>query len=245
MSLRCSFPGCDKTLSSRFCVRRHQMTHDTEKKHGCRTCGKRFSLPQYLKEHVYTHTRERPYKCSVNGCEKTFRQAGKLSLHLKKHSQPAGTKRVSANRQRRSRHLSSSRRDPSAEHNVDMSSSMLNTRVLPVPGRIARAVSSSLSSPEVQAAHRLPHEIPPPLYNLPPLGSPMSLSTQALGVPPMLPLQPSMHVQWPWVLPSPSLPPVRAEPLPPLLHAGPYTQLGVKLLFDRDPPHTATPQAPV
>ena len=51
----------------------------------CKYCDKRFSLKQYLKEHQYTHTGERPYICNINGCEKTFRQAGKLSLHRRQH----------------------------------------------------------------------------------------------------------------------------------------------------------------
>ncbi len=40
-------------------------------------------LPQYLEEHEYTHTGEKPYVCGINGCAETFRQRGKLSIHKK------------------------------------------------------------------------------------------------------------------------------------------------------------------
>jgi hypothetical protein len=44
-------------------------------------------LPQYLEEHEYTHTGEKPFVCGINGCPETFRQRGKLSIH-KKNSHP-------------------------------------------------------------------------------------------------------------------------------------------------------------
>ena len=40
-----------------------------------------------MKEHTYTHTKDRPYLCGVGGCEKRFRQAGKLSLHRRTHEE--------------------------------------------------------------------------------------------------------------------------------------------------------------
>jgi len=86
LTLTCNFDGCDKKFSTKFSLRRHQVTHNPNKEFICLVCFKQFALAQYLKEHTYTHTGQRPYACTHPGCGKTFRQAGKLSLHKKIHS---------------------------------------------------------------------------------------------------------------------------------------------------------------
>ena len=63
------------------------MIHTQEKQYICQHCGKTFALIKYLKEHTYTHTKDKPYVCGVGGCEKKFRQAGKLSLHRRTHKE--------------------------------------------------------------------------------------------------------------------------------------------------------------
>lgn len=35
---------------------------------------------------MYIHTGQKPFKCNFPGCDKAFRQAGKLSLHKKLHT---------------------------------------------------------------------------------------------------------------------------------------------------------------
>eukprot|EP00826_Nyctotherus_ovalis_P003462 TRINITY_DN10705_c0_g4_i1.p1 TRINITY_DN10705_c0_g4~~TRINITY_DN10705_c0_g4_i1.p1 ORF type:complete len:213 (-),score=44.90 TRINITY_DN10705_c0_g4_i1:208-846(-) len=60
-----------------MCIRDRQYT--------CHLCSKSFALLQYLREHVYTHTKEKPYVCGIGGCGKRYRQAGKLSLHRRTH----------------------------------------------------------------------------------------------------------------------------------------------------------------
>jgi uncharacterized Zn-finger protein len=59
--------------------------HENAKKYICSYCSKTFSLPQYLREHNFTHTKELPYVCGVSGCTMRFRQAGKLCLHRRTH----------------------------------------------------------------------------------------------------------------------------------------------------------------
>lgn len=61
------------------------ITHDPNKKYACNQCTKRFSLPQYLREHMVVHSSARPFVCKFPNCGKTFRQAGKLSMHKKSH----------------------------------------------------------------------------------------------------------------------------------------------------------------
>eukprot|EP00743_Colponemidia_sp_Colp-15_P006359 GILK01006845.1.p1 GENE.GILK01006845.1~~GILK01006845.1.p1 ORF type:complete len:454 (-),score=49.21 GILK01006845.1:188-1495(-) len=81
----CRVASCNKEFRTRYCLKRHMLIHQNVKKHVCEVCDRRFLLPQYLKEHRYIHTGEKPYKCSVAGCDRTFRQGGKLSTHLKQH----------------------------------------------------------------------------------------------------------------------------------------------------------------
>lgn len=54
-----------------------------QKNFRCQTCLKRFSSKHCLKEHGYTHTNEKPYKCAV--CLLPFKHASQLSVHKKIH----------------------------------------------------------------------------------------------------------------------------------------------------------------
>lgn len=51
----------------------------------CSYCQKLLSSKQSLREHNYTHTGERPYKCLEPGCTKSFRQGSLLTIHRKAH----------------------------------------------------------------------------------------------------------------------------------------------------------------
>ena len=81
----CKYMDCDKKFTTRFSLRRHISTHAPAKQYICVICYKKFALGQYLKEHTYIHTGQKPFKCPYEGCTKAFRQAGKLSLHKKLH----------------------------------------------------------------------------------------------------------------------------------------------------------------
>ena len=81
----CDYGCCNKKYKTKFSLRRHYLSHLGIKQFKCTFCLKRFAVAQYLQEHLYTHTGERPFVCTHPGCSKTFRQAGKLSIHRKKH----------------------------------------------------------------------------------------------------------------------------------------------------------------
>ena len=57
----------------------------------CKTCGKCFSLYQYLRVHIKTHTVERNYKCN---CGKSFTSKSSLNRHALVHieDKPHGCK---------------------------------------------------------------------------------------------------------------------------------------------------------
>lgn len=84
----CKYEGCTKAYTTRFSLRRHIESHSAVKPHVCMLCFKTFTLAQYLKEHTYIHTEQRPFKCDFAGCNRSFRQAGKLSMHKRTHRVP-------------------------------------------------------------------------------------------------------------------------------------------------------------
>jgi uncharacterized Zn-finger protein len=47
----------------------------------CMTCNKAFSRPSSLRIHNYSHTGEKPFKCSVNGCGKAFSVRSNMKRH--------------------------------------------------------------------------------------------------------------------------------------------------------------------
>ncbi|KAF9283666.1 hypothetical protein BGZ68_005222 [Mortierella alpina] len=51
----------------------------------CQYCHKRFSRPSSLRIHTYSHTGERPCKCSEEGCGRQFSVQSNMRRHLRVH----------------------------------------------------------------------------------------------------------------------------------------------------------------
>ena len=62
-----------------------KMSSNTQKKHKCKVCDKRFTRPSSLQTHMYSHTGEKPFACSVEGCGRHFSVVSNLRRHRKVH----------------------------------------------------------------------------------------------------------------------------------------------------------------
>jgi hypothetical protein len=62
-----------------------KLSSNTQKKHKCKVCDKRFTRPSSLQTHMYSHTGEKPFACNVDGCGRHFSVVSNLRRHKKVH----------------------------------------------------------------------------------------------------------------------------------------------------------------
>ncbi|KAJ6161097.1 zinc finger protein [Penicillium chermesinum] len=77
-----SAPPGPQSMMSQFSSK---MPSNTQKKHKCKVCDKRFTRPSSLQTHMYSHTGEKPYSCDVEGCGRHFSVVSNLRRHKKVH----------------------------------------------------------------------------------------------------------------------------------------------------------------
>jgi uncharacterized Zn-finger protein len=53
----------------------------TQERYICTTCNKAFSRPSSLRIHNYSHTGEKPFRCSVAECGKAFSVRSNMKRH--------------------------------------------------------------------------------------------------------------------------------------------------------------------
>ncbi|KAI0254007.1 hypothetical protein BJV78DRAFT_1280426 [Lactifluus subvellereus] len=67
----------------------------TTAKYECTYCGKAFTRPSSLKIHVHSHTGERPFQCTHDGCNRTFSVQSNMRRHARTHLSPGNEARES------------------------------------------------------------------------------------------------------------------------------------------------------
>ncbi|KAI9926426.1 hypothetical protein ASPWEDRAFT_695762 [Aspergillus wentii DTO 134E9] len=77
-----SAPPGPQSMMSQFSSK---MPSNTQKKHKCKVCDKRFTRPSSLQTHMYSHTGEKPFACDVEGCGRHFSVVSNLRRHKKVH----------------------------------------------------------------------------------------------------------------------------------------------------------------
>lgn len=91
--LVCTSLGCSKTFRNEESLNEHLVNDHSKNEtdsiigYRCKKCKKILGTKQCLKEHMYTHTGQKPYRCTETGCGKAFRQSSQLSYHKKIHSE--------------------------------------------------------------------------------------------------------------------------------------------------------------
>ena len=75
-------PPGPQSMMSQFSSK---LSANTQKKHKCKVCDKRFTRPSSLQTHMYSHTGEKPFACDVDGCGRHFSVVSNLRRHKKVH----------------------------------------------------------------------------------------------------------------------------------------------------------------
>ncbi|OMJ74023.1 hypothetical protein SteCoe_27140 [Stentor coeruleus] len=88
----CTMNKCFKSFRDEESLRKHETCHENEneqdpKNFACPKCNRVLATKQSLKEHTYTHSGKKPFRCSEIACGKTFRQSSQLCNHRKVHKE--------------------------------------------------------------------------------------------------------------------------------------------------------------
>ena len=75
---------CHKKFAFASLLRQHLLTHTGEKPFKCKACQRGFSRRNNLNQHMLTHTGEKPHQCTV--CQKSFSHLSSLRRHSLIHS---------------------------------------------------------------------------------------------------------------------------------------------------------------
>ncbi|KAK6147813.1 hypothetical protein DH2020_018725 [Rehmannia glutinosa] len=91
----CGICRSKKSLISSHILTHHQeemkVNEQSEEKrqgdrlHTCEVCGSNFNKPAHLKQHMQSHSLERPFTCPVDDCHSSYRRKDHLTRHMIQH----------------------------------------------------------------------------------------------------------------------------------------------------------------
>ncbi|KAJ9105581.1 hypothetical protein QFC19_003563 [Naganishia cerealis] len=110
----------------------------------CEYCGKSFSRPSSLKIHIYSHTGEKPYKCTWPNCTRSFSVQSNLKRHAKVHLENSGHQATS-----------------SGNNNLNTESEPANVATALLAGAQGRSIAGGLSSSSYSADFLTPQTTQP------------------------------------------------------------------------------------
>ncbi|VDK41400.1 unnamed protein product [Taenia asiatica] len=112
----CDQPNCNVRYFNSDDLERHKLVHllpassDPAKKHICphENCGKAYSKLNKLREHVRSHTGERPFVCEQEGCGASFSRPYGLKRHQLTHTTSTTSTSIATDSEAQNSHQSSS-----------------------------------------------------------------------------------------------------------------------------------------
>lgn len=88
----CQVDDCFQSFRDEASLENHKKFHENSsqidsRRFVCHRCNRTLATKQSLKEHGFTHTGKKPFRCSELGCGKLFRQSSQLCNHRKIHQE--------------------------------------------------------------------------------------------------------------------------------------------------------------